>query len=37
LREKLAAAAHVGARRFASETVMPQWDGLVRQVMTETR
>jgi glycosyltransferase involved in cell wall biosynthesis len=37
LREKLAAAAHVGARRFASETVMPQWDGLVRQVMAETR
>ena len=37
LREKLAAAAHVGARRFGSETVMPQWDGLVRQVMAESR
>lgn len=37
LREKLAAAAHVGARRFGIETVMPQWDGLVRQVMAESR
>jgi glycosyltransferase involved in cell wall biosynthesis len=37
LREKLAAAAHVGARRFGGETVMPQWDGLVRQVMAEAR
>ena len=37
LREKLAAAAHLGARRFGSETVMPQWDGLVRQVMAESR
>ena len=37
LREKLAAAAPFGAHRFGSETVMPQWDRLVRQVMAESR
>ena len=36
-REQLAVAALVSARRFSSETVMPQWDGLVRQVISESR
>lgn len=37
LREQLASAAQVGARRFDAGAVMPQWDSLVRQVISEPR